>query len=323
MNKYFYSCDWGTTNLRLRLVEASNGTVVSGIETDQGIAKIFSQWKLRDVDRFSFYTGILQECISKLKTSVPSAPGRIPIIISGMASSNIGMSELAYAELPVGIDGTGLSIQCFESSGDFSYPIILISGVRTNTDFMRGEEVQVIGACQGRPNIPELFILPGTHSKHVRTHDNRITDLKTYMTGELFQLLAVNSILSGSLELTDDSNTHGWENFFEEGIMQSLKTGILENLFGLRVAYILNQRTSQQNRYYLNGLLIGSELKNLTQNHEPGIVLVGNELQKVYYSTALEMLKVRADRIWISPETATVNGHNVIFKKQFDDLIFE
>jgi 2-dehydro-3-deoxygalactonokinase len=323
MNKYFYSCDWGTTNLRLRLVDASNGTVVSSIETDQGIKKVFSQWMLSDVDRFGFYTGILKNCISKLNTSVQAAPGRIPLIISGMASSNIGMIELPYAELPVGIDGTGLFIQCFESSGDFSYPIILISGVRTNTDFMRGEEVQVIGACRGRSNIPELFILPGTHSKHVRTHDNRITGLKTYMTGELFQLLAVNSILSSSIEITDDSNTPGWENFFEEGIMKSLKTGLLENLFGLRVAYLFNQRTAQQNRYYLNGLLIGSELKNIPQDHEPGIILVSNELQKIYYSTALDILKVRANGIWISSETATANGHNVIFQRQFDDLIFE
>ena len=322
MNKYFYSCDWGTTNLRFRLVEASTGAVVSGIQTDQGIAKIFSQWKLSDVDRFSFYTGILQDCISKLTTSSGAGPVGIPIIISGMASSNIGLIELPYAELPVGIDGTGLSIQWFDSSDDFSYPIILISGVRTNKDLMRGEEVQVIGACQGRSNISELFILPGTHSKHVQTHNNRITNLKTYMTGELFQLLADHSILSDSIEPADDLKTPGWESFFEEGIMQSLKTGLSENLFGLRVAYLFNQRTAEQNRYYLNGLLIGSELKNIPQDQEPGIVLVGNERQRIYYSTALDILKVRANRAGIDSETATVKGHNVIFQRQFDNLVF-
>jgi len=317
MFKYFYSCDWGTTNLRLRLIDASTSAVLSSIETDQGIARVFSEWKLSDMERFSFYCDILQNCISKLKPSIEVSPESIPIIVSGMASSNMGMIELPYAELPLGINGTSLFIQSFQSSSNFGYPLILVSGVRTNTDFMRGEEVQVIGACLGRSNISELFILPGTHSKHVWTHDNRITDLKTYMTGELFRLLAVNSILSGSIEITDDSNTPGWENFFEQGIMQSLKTGLLENLFGLRVAYLFNQRTAQQNRYYLNGLLIGSELKNIPQDHERGIVIVSNELQKIYYSTALEILKVRADRIWISSETATVNGHHTIFEKQF------
>ena len=267
MSKYFYSCDWGTTNLRLRLVDASTGAVLSRIETDQGITKVFSEWKLSDTDRFRFYCDILQNCISKLKPSIEASAESIPIIVSGMASSNMGMIELPYAELPVGIDGSGLFIQSFQSSGEFGYPLLLVSGVRTNTDLMRGEEVQVIGACRSRSGNDELFILPGTHSKHVWTHENNITDLKTYMTGELFQLLSVNSILSNSIELTEDLNTPGWESFFEEGVMQSVKGGVLENLFGLRVAHIFNKRTAQQNGYYLNGLLIGSELKNIRENH--------------------------------------------------------
>ena len=316
MFNYFYSCDWGTTNLRLRLVDASTGAVISAIETNQGITKVFSQWKQSDMDRFRFYCDILQNCISDLKPSIEKAPGSIPVIVSGMASSNIGMIELPYAELPVGINGTGLFVQSFQSSGDFDYPLLLVSGVRTNNDFMRGEEVQVIGACRSSSGNDELFILPGTHSKHVWTHNNSITDLNTYMTGELFQLLSVNSILSNSIEVTVDSNTPGWENFFEEGVMQSLKSGVLENLFGLRVAHIFNKRTAQQNGYYLSGLLIGSELKNILEDQGQEIILVSNELQKKYYSAALNLLNVHVSR-WISSEVATVNGHQVIFERQF------
>ena len=317
MFKYFYSCDWGTTNLRLRLVDASTSAVLSHIETDQGITKVFSQWKQSDMDRFRFYCDILQNCISNLKSSTKISSGNIPVIVSGMASSNIGMIELPYVELPLGINGTGLFIQSFQSSSDFGYPLILVSGVRTNTDFMRGEEVQVIGACRNRSGNDELFILPGTHSKYVWTHDNNITDLKTYMTGELFQLLSVNSILSNSIEVTDDSNTPGWENFFEEGVMQSLKSGVLENLFGLRVAHIFNKRTAQQNGYYLTGLLIGSELKNILEDQGQEIVLVSNELFKKYYSAAFNLLNVHVRSRWVSSEAATVNGHQVIFEKQF------
>lgn len=316
MNKYFYSCDWGTTNLRLRLVEASTSAVLSCIETDQGITKAFSAWKLSDIDRLRFYCDILQNCISNLKPSTDVSPGRIPIIVSGMASSNMGMIELPYAELPVAVDGTGLVIESFQSSANFAYPIILVSGVRTNTDLMRGEEVQVIGACRSRQANDELFILPGTHSKHVWTHDNNITDLKTYMTGELFQLLSVNSILSNSIELTEVLNTPGWESFFEEGLMQSVKGGVLENLFSVRVAHIFNKRTPEQNRHYLNGLLIGGELKIIFVSHNPEIVLVSNELQKKYYSAGLDLLNVGVNRRWISSEIATVRGHHTIFEKQ-------
>ena len=233
------------------------------------------------------------------------------------------MIELPYAELPVGIDGTGLFIKSFRGSSDFGYPLILVSGIRTNTDFMRGEEVQVIGACRSSSGNNELFILPGTHSKHVWTHDNNITDLRTHMTGELFHLLAVNSILSNSIETTEDLNTAEWESNFEEGVMQSVKNGVLENLFSLRVAHIFKQRTAQQNGFYLNGLLIGNELKNIVQAQGLEIVLVSNELQKKYYSAALDLLKVGAKRRWISSETSTVNGHNMIFQKHVDGLVFK
>ena len=317
MINYFYSCDWGTTNLRLRLVDASNSAVLSDIETNQGITKVFSQWKLSDKDRFRFYCDILQNCISNLKASIETSSGNIPVIVSGMASSNIGMIELPYSELPVGIDGTGLFIQSFQSSSDFGHPLILVSGVRTNTDFMRGEEVQVIGACRNRSGNHEIFILPGTHSKHVWTHNNSITDLKTYMTGEVFQLMSVNSILSNSIEVTEDSNLPGWENFFEEGVRQSLKSGVLENLFGLRVAHIFNKRTAQQNGYYLSGLLIGSELKKILEDQGREIILVSNELQKKYYLAALDLLNVRVRTRWVSSEVATVDGQQIIFERQF------
>ena len=317
MSNYFYSCDWGTTNLRLRLVDASSGAVLSGIETDQGIAKVFSAWKLSDRERFSFYCDILQNCISKLKTSIEVPSGNTPIIVSGMASSNIGMIELPYAELPVGIDGNGLLVQSFKSSGDFAYPLILVSGISSKTDIMRGEEVQVIGACRNKPVSDELFILPGTHSKHVWTHNNNIIDVKTYMTGELFHLLSVNSILSNSIDLTEDLNIPGWESFFEEGVMQSVKDGVFRNLFDLRVAHIFNKRTAQQNRYYLNGLLIGGELKSIMQHSVTEVILVSNELQKKYFLTALRLLKININKSWVDAEIATVNGHRTIFEKQF------
>jgi 2-dehydro-3-deoxygalactonokinase len=230
-----------------------------------------------------------------------------------MVSSSIGMIELPYAELPVCIDGSGLFIQTFKTSTDFPYPIILISGVRTNTDLMRGEEVQVIGACHNRANVEELFILPGTHSKHIWIHDNNITGIKTHMTGELFQLLAVKSILSNSIEVTADLAA-GWESFFEEGVIESVKTGVLENLFGLRIAQLFNKRTAQQNLYYLNGLLIGNELKNITEDKKTGIVLVSNEHQKKYYSAALNLLNVTIKRL-MSTEVATVTGHQILFEK--------
>lgn len=316
MSQYFFSCDWGTTNFRLRLVDAGNGTVISAVQTDQGVAKVFSGWKISDADRFTYFRDVLLKCILNLTESVKSLPENTLVIISGMATSNMGMIELPYAELPVKIDGTSLVIKTVQRSADFPYPVILVSGVKTKTDLMRGEEIQVIGACQNLSSTEGLFILPGTHSKHVWVQDGKITGIKTYMTGELFQLLAVNSILSGSIEPDNDFRLPGWQNYFEEGILQSQKNDLLESLFTIRVAQLFNERTAQQNHYYLNGLLIGGELKRISdQQQELDIVLVSNEYQKKIYMTAFELLKIPATGKWMSSEKASVKGHCLIFAK--------
>ena len=44
MNK-FISCDWGTSNLRLRLVDGDNRSVLKEMETSEGIASVHQSWK--------------------------------------------------------------------------------------------------------------------------------------------------------------------------------------------------------------------------------------------------------------------------------------
>ena len=52
----------------------------------------------------------------------------------------------------------------------------------------------------------QVFIFPGTHSKHVTVKNGNVIDIKTYMTGEFFELLSVKSILSATIEKTVDLN---------------------------------------------------------------------------------------------------------------------
>ncbi len=77
---------------------------------------------------------------------------------------------------------------------NFRIPYILVSGFQTDTDIMRGEETKLLGF-----DIPDdeerIFIFPGTHSKHVFVKNKTGIDFKTYMTGELFNLMSEKSIL--------------------------------------------------------------------------------------------------------------------------------
>ncbi len=309
MSTYFISGDWGTSNLRLRLVDKENCTILSSIETDTGIANTFAQWKLSGEERILFYQSILLSAIHQLEKNVSFSLKGTSVVVSGMLSSTMGMIELPYAPLPIKVDGEGLIVHSLPITDEFTYPLQIISGVRTGNDLMRGEEVQVIGACQLSGKVDGLVILPGTHCKHVWVKDKHLIDCKTYMTGELFALLANDSILAASIDTTASTEDVGWEVCFQEGIEKMISSTLLAELFGIRAGHLLQQRTAQQNKHYLNGLLLGSELKNFPRESNESILLVGNRQQLCYYQSAFGLLGVSGELQCISTEEATVQGH--------------
>src|SRR5678815_25631 len=111
-------------------------------------------------------------------------PGQtIPIVISGMASSSIGIRELDYSSIPFPVSGTSANTEWIQTS-TLKNPVLLVSGVRTDDDVMRGEETQLTGLLhliQIEKASKHLFILPGTHSKHIVVDQGNVIDLKTYM----------------------------------------------------------------------------------------------------------------------------------------------
>src|SRR5439155_22801466 len=171
----FVSCDWGTSNFRLRLVD---GGVKGEVCTGEGTARLAA----RPGDRAEAFRATLAEGLAQLQ-----APESLPVVISGMASSSIGWKELPYAKLPFSLDGRDA---VWEKIDDRVY---LISGLRSDIDILRGEETEALGlvATLGREMPFEaVFVLPGTHSKHLEVNPGGIAVFRTFMTAELFEVLA-------------------------------------------------------------------------------------------------------------------------------------
>jgi 2-dehydro-3-deoxygalactonokinase len=107
----FLSCDWGTSSFRLRLVSTPTLQILAEERTDDGIAAVFNLWKEKkegEEDRLNFYLTILKKKIKSLEQQLSSSLENIPIIISGMASSTIGMIEIPYKPLPFHLNGSDL-----------------------------------------------------------------------------------------------------------------------------------------------------------------------------------------------------------------------
>jgi len=287
----FLSCDWGTSTFRLRLIDAESLKILAGERNDTGIAKTFKSWQEQGADtetRQAFYYSVITTAVQKISKQLHLDLGGIPIIASGMISSSIGMMELLYKEVPAAIDGADLIIKrLLIPAGDKE--LIIISGIKTNDDIIRGEETKVIGCASffNDDSNERLIIFPGTHPKHVIIQNNKITRFKTYMTGEFFDLFTRHSILAASVEKNADFDKAS----FKAGVENSLTGNLLQTAFGIRTNDILKKIPKESNYHYLSGLLIGTELKGL-QNYKYPVYLCGSTDLVPYYKLACEVLEI-------------------------------
>ena len=285
LKKRFISVDWGTTNLRIRLVSIPSLKIEDEIVLDDGVKSLYNQWTKDGGNRTAFFLDFLQDKIASLPIDQDTIP---PVLISGMASSSIGLKELPYAQLPFHIDGNTLHVERLNTSA-FKNGIFLISGVQSDSDVIRGEEIQMVGLLKENDTCTSVVILPGTHSKHVIVKNGQVIDFKTYMTGELFDVILENTILNAALEVNDFGKDQ--LKSFEKGVTESSKgKSILHTLFSVRTNVLFNKLSPKENYHYLSGLLIGEELLSLKKHDCDNIKLcAGGKLFDLYF-TAIEVL---------------------------------
>jgi 2-dehydro-3-deoxygalactonokinase len=225
------------------------------------------------------------------------------------------MIEIPYAEMPLPVEGPGLKTAFVKASQSFKHDVLIISGVKTADDVMRGEESQLAGCIEpGQTVKNELYIFPGTHSKHIHVTDDKITGLKTYMTGEVFALLSQNSILKNNVASKPGLD----EDCFKQGIKDAVSANLLNAIFKVRTNQLFDVYTKNQNFSYLSGLLIGAELKDVVATGAAIINLVcSGDLSKCYSIALTELLPGK--RIKIFPvqqaDEASVKGQLKIGKR--------
>lgn len=279
---YFISCDWGTSNFRLRVVETATLSIADEHKTDCGIKSLYEKFlKQREKEQTQFFADYLKTQILLL----PKKYQNYIIIAAGMASSNIGLFELNYADFPLNTNGKNLIWKHLVFNNNLE--ILLISGAKTNTGMMRGEEIQAVGLEQQLKQYKKgILLLPGTHSKHLAYDNGIYTHLKNYMTGELFEILSKKSILVNSVSTTSSTVL---EKHFLEGVRLGLQGQLSASLFSIRAKDLLQTKTKEENYFFLSGLLIGDEISYLEQTTE-NIFLVAPDPVFSLYKLALKQI---------------------------------
>ncbi|WP_047244901.1 2-dehydro-3-deoxygalactonokinase [Maribacter thermophilus] len=280
MNTKFVSCDWGTSNFRIRLVDLDNLAILKELKSEDGVKFLYQKYAVQDQkDRLSFYLSFLKDKLKLLRLENE----KYNIVCSGMASSNLGLKELPYSSFPIDLSGSTLNTTKIKLAPH--YNLYLVSGVKNDYGMMRGEEVQAIGLENYVKKFEKgVLILPGTHSKHIFFEDGFFTDLSNYMTGELFDVLSKQSILSNSIRhgQFDEAHYHP----FQHGVSLGLAGKLTSSLFGIRARHILHNHDLEENGAMLSGLLIGDELSYL-KHHTDQVILAAPESISKQYQMAL------------------------------------
>ena len=228
----FVAIDWGTSSFRAWLIERDQ--ISDYLQTDQGVKNFAS----------GSHSAYLIEVLGKWQGQYDR------IIAIGMIGSSIGLYETDFSPLPIDIDEVSNSLI---QVPNFEPALYIVPGVSKVGDVMRGEESQSLAS--GLEN--GLVISPGTHSKWVEIKSGKITDFRTYLTGELFEILRNHSTLS---KATDSSAKLVASGDFVEGL-NAQPSDLTHDLFAIRANW-LQGKTEDASREYLSGLLIGAEIKS-------------------------------------------------------------
>jgi 2-dehydro-3-deoxygalactonokinase len=311
----FLSCDWGTSFFRLRLVDYQNLTVIATEKNEKGIARVFKSWKDAGGDiakRQAFYQSVIKDAVQTLAEHTNLDLNTVPVIVSGMTASSIGMIDLPYKHLPVAVNGSNLEIKRLTAHDDTN-ELIIISGIRSIDDVIRGEETKIVGCSPylEAESTGQLLVFPGTHPKHVTIKNKTVTSIKTYMTGEFFDLLTTQSVLSASVKADGDFSDSNHHINFKQGIEDSLVNNLLHAAFRVRTNDLLRGISKDDNFYYLSGLLIGTELKELL-NYKSAIYLCGGTNLMCYYKSACDVLGI-AVSAQIDADAALLSGQKRIY----------
>jgi 2-dehydro-3-deoxygalactonokinase len=164
----------------------------------------------------------------------------------------------------------------------------IIAGVmqREPADVMRGEETQIAGLLQTSPGFDGVICMPGTHTKWVRVKGGKIVEFKSCMTGEVFGLLATQSVLRFS------AGGDGWDDSeFAYAVRGGLERpeSFAGALFSIRASSLIAGLSQAAANARLSGLTIGTELAATKPYWKNGVSIIDNGRQAALYASALKI----------------------------------
>ncbi len=234
--------DWGTTHLRAWAM-AHDGTVQAQAGSQDGMGRLA---------RHEFEPALLALIDDWI------GPRPTPVVACGMVGARQGWVEAPYTPVPVAPHT--LRPVPVPHVGDPRVRLWIVPGLSQTKppDVMRGEETQITGFLVAQPTFDGVLCLPGTHTKWVRISAAEVVNFQTYMTGEVFDLLAHQSVLRHDVAKEGAMDHLVFQAAVDDALSRPER--MAQRLFALRAGAILDGTTPAATRARLSGTLIGAEL---------------------------------------------------------------
>jgi 2-dehydro-3-deoxygalactonokinase len=274
----YVAVDWGTSSFRLWLVDRA-GNVLGERRSHEGMV---TAGKLG-------FAAVLQSHLDAV-----GATHGLPVIVCGMAGARQGWVEAGYVDTPAPLAAI-LRYAVVVPGQDRDIRILpgIAQRDRAAPDVMRGEETQLLGALGVDAAGEAIVCLPGTHSKWVRVNGGTVERFATFMTGELFDAVSRETILSHAVSGADDAvDVDAFKSAVEAAFEAPALAANL--LFQVRSGQLLYGGTPSAAREKISGTLIGLELAAGLAGEVPraGITLVASGRLEVLYQLAFDTVSV-------------------------------
>ena len=275
-----YSCiavDWGTTNRRAWALGA-DGKPLQERADSAGLLAIQER-------RFAeSLGGFLADWLG----------GGVPVVIAGMAGSRMGWVEVPYVAAPAPL--AELARNLMKAGRIADSDCWIVPGMSLDSadqpEVMRGEECQMLGALLRQGRSDGVFLTPGTHSKWARVTAGKLLDFRTYITGELFNLLRQSGTLAQLM--TGDGED---EAAFARGVRATgPETELLNRVFSARSLTLFGRLEGKELASYLSGLLVGTEMRDALAAWpdlgRTGVTCIGSAGMLARYGACADLLEL-------------------------------
>lgn len=303
----YYDC--GTTNTRAFLVD-ENFHLISQARLKVGARNIAILGE----------SATMLNCLYDLMIEIINQTGIdreqiAEIYASGMITSPYGLYEVPHVTLPTSLDEYSRKVYVFYEDQVFHQSIHLVLGMKTEHEDpsfinnVRGEDIETIGVLGVlEDSILEggiALVFPGSHTHVMYVRNKEIIGICSNFTGELFEALKTDTILSPILTETPNSLD---ANMVLKGLENLEKFGFNRAIYIAHAMKILNLANMPAIFSYAEGVINGGMLKSIEfyckkiwQDCKQ-VGIVGNRFMYDLFSTIFGASNQIENLIWLSTD---------------------